>query len=45
MQFASYALKAAPSKHPPSKHPPSQRQASHALMSCLFDSDPDLDPD
>jgi hypothetical protein len=38
LKFDSYSLKAAPSKYPPSKH-----QVSHALMSCLFDPDPDPD--
>ena len=28
----------------PSKHPPSKHQVSHALMSCLFDPDPDSNP-
>ncbi|ESQ15020.1 MAG: hypothetical protein N838_09915 [Thiohalocapsa sp. PB-PSB1] len=39
MKFDSYSLQATPSKHPPSKH-----QVSHALMSCLFDPDPNSDP-
>jgi hypothetical protein len=46
MKFDSYSLKAAPSKHPPSKHPPSKHPpskhpVSHALMSYLFDPNPD----
>jgi len=36
MKFDLHSLKAAPSKHPPSQH-----QISHALMSCLFNSNPD----
>ena len=43
IKFNSYSSEAAPNKHPSSQHPSSKHPVCHALMSCLFDPDPDPD--